>query len=125
MSSPEDETKVRAVHSRYFEALNSGDMERLAENLTFPAAFKGFLEDVVIATDTQSLIATYEKLIAAAPSAARSEIRGTDVSYLRPGVYMLTMSYAQYGEDDALIHEGRAMYFMKRVDNNFKLFAVF
>jgi hypothetical protein len=125
MSSPDDETKVREVHSRYFEALGSGDMERLAESFTFPAAFKGFLEDVVIATDRQSLIATYEKLIAAAPKAARSEVRATDVSYLRPDVYMLTMSYGQYGEDDALIHEGRAMYFVKRVNDDFKLFAVF
>lgn len=71
------------------------------------------------------MITTYERLIAAAPEAARSEIRGVDVSYLRPGVYSLTMSYRQYGADDALIHEGRAMYFMKRVNDDFKLFAVF
>lgn len=125
MSSAADEAKVREVHSQYFQALGSGDMDALAENFTFPATFKGFLEDVVIATDKESLLATYESLIAAAPKASRTELRGTDVGYLRPGVYMLTMSYEQYGTDDTLIHEGRAIYFMKRVNDDFKLFAVF
>ena len=125
MSAADDEAKVREVYNKYFEALGSGNMDMLAENFTFPVAFKGFLEDVVIATDKESLLSTYEKLIAAAPNATRTEVRGVDVSYLRPGVYMLAMSYEQYGEDDALIHEGRAVYFMKRVSDDFKLFAVF
>jgi hypothetical protein len=125
MSSAEDEAKVREVHNQYFQALGSGDMEAVADNFTFPSAFKGFLEDVTIAADKASLIATYERLIAAAPKAARSEIRGIDVDYLRTGVYMLTMTYEQYGADDALIHEGRAVYFMKRVGDEYKLFAVF
>ena len=125
MSSTDDEAKVREAHNQYFQALGSGDMDALADNFTFPAAFKGFLEDVVIATDKDSLIATYEKLIAAAPKASRTEVRGLDVSYVRPGVYSLTMSYEQYGADDALIHEGRAIYFLKSVNDDFKLFAVF
>ena len=125
MSVSDDEAKVRDVHNQYFQALGSGNMDTLAENFTFPAVFKGFLEDVVIATDKESLLATYEKLIAAAPNATRTELRETEVSFLRPGVYMLTMSYEQYGVDDALIHEGRAIYFMKRVNDEFKLFAVF
>ena len=79
MSSAEDEAKVRAVHDRYFQDLGSGNMDALSENFTFPAAFKGFLEDVAIATDKASLIATYERLIEAAPKAARSGIRGIDV----------------------------------------------
>jgi hypothetical protein len=125
MSSTDDEARVREIHGLYFQALGSGDMDALAECFTFPAAFKGFLEDVVIATDKESLITTYKRLIAAAPKASRTEIRGMDVSYLRPGVYMLTMSYEQYATDDALIHEGRASYFMKRVNGDFKVFAVF
>ena len=125
MASTDDEAKVREVHNQYFQALGSGNMDALAENFIFPVAFKGFLEDVVIAVDKESLLATYERLIAAAPKASRTELRGTDVSYLRPGVYMLTMSYEQYGADDALIHKGRAIYFMKSVKGDFKLFAVF
>lgn len=125
MSLADDEAKVRAAHGRYFEALGSGDMDALADNFTFPAAFKGFLEDVVIANDKASLVASYEKLIAAAPKASRTEVLGMDVSYVRPGVYMLAMTYEQYGADDTLIHEGRAMYFMKSVGDDFKLFAVF
>jgi len=67
MWSAEDETKVRTAHGQYFQALGSGDMDALAENFVFPAVFKGFLEDAVIATDKNSLLATYQKLIAAAP----------------------------------------------------------
>ena len=124
MSLADDETKVKEAHGRYFQALGAGDMEALAANFTFPAAFKGFLDDVAIATDKESLASTYERLIAAAPKAARTEVRGLDVGYLRPGVYMLTMSYEQYGEDDALIHDGRAVYVFKKVGDEFKLCAV-
>ena len=121
----DDEAKVRAVHQAYFQALGAGDMAALAEQFTFPAAFKGFLDDVAVATDEASLIATYEKLIAAAPKAARSEILALDVSYVRPGVYMLVMNYEQFGDTDELIHAGRAVYFMKRVGGDYKLFGVF
>ena len=120
-----NEARVRAVHDAYFQALGSGDMDALAAQFTFPAAFKGFLEDVVIATDKASLIATYEKLIAAAPKATRSNVHGVDFATLRPNVYMLTMNYQQFGPDDALIHEGKAMYFVKKQGDDFKLFAVF
>ena len=125
MWSADDEAAVRLVHGRYFQALGSGNMDGLAENFVFPAVFKGFLEGVVIATDKSSLLATYEKLIAAAPKATRTELISQNVSYLRPDVYMLTMDYKQYGADDSQIHEGRAVYFMKRVGDGFKLFAVF
>ena len=125
MWSADDEAAVRSAHSRYFQALGSGNMDGLAEVFVFPAVFKGFLEDTVIATDKASLLATYGRLIAAAPKATRTEVTSQGVSYLRPDVYMLTMDYKQYGANDSLIHEGRAVYFMKRVGDTFKLFAVF
>mgnify|MGYP001811648039 FL=1 len=120
-----DEASVRAVHDAYFQALGSGDMDALAKQFTFPAAFKGFLDDVAIATDKDDLVATYEKLIAAAPKAARSNIHSVDFATLRPNVYMLTMNYEQFGPDDTLIHEGKAMYFVKKQADDYKLFAVF
>ena len=104
-----DEAKVKAVHERYFQALSAGDMETLAEQFTFPATFKGFLDDVVVVMDKPSLLATYERLIAAAPKAERSELHALEVSYLRPGVYMLVMNYEQYGAADALVHEGLSL----------------
>ena len=125
MVDAQDEGRVRETHNRYFQALASGDMVSLALNFTFPAAFKGFLDDVVIATDPASLGETYRRLIAAAPRATRTEPLGTVVDYVRPGVYVLTMHYAQYGADDTLVHEGRALYFMKKVGEDFRLFAVF
>ena len=68
--SAELEERVRAHHAAYFEALGSGDLGSLAEVFTFPAAFKGFLDDVVVANDKESLVSSYEALIAAAPKAA-------------------------------------------------------
>ena len=125
MVSSDDEALVRNAHQTYFQALSSGNMDALADCFAFPAAFKGFLEDVVLATDKASLVATYKQLIAAAPKAARTELSSTEVSYLRPGVYTLTMTYEQFGPDDRSIHAGRAVYFMKRVNEGFKLFGVF
>jgi hypothetical protein len=121
----EEEAQVRAVHERYFQALGAGDMDAVAAQFTFPAAFKGFLDDVVIADDPASLLATYRRLIAAAPKAARNDVLDTSVSFIRPGVYSLSMHYRQYDGDNTLIHEGRAIYFMKRIGSAFKLFAVF
>jgi hypothetical protein len=125
LTAASDEAKVMETHNRYYQALSNGNMDALADNFTFPAAFKGFLDDVVVATNKESLLTIYEELIAAAPKATRTELRATEVSYLRPGVYMVTMSYEQYGEDDESIHEGSAMYFLKQVVDDYKLFAVF
>lgn len=124
MSSADDVAKIRELHARYFETLGGGDLNALAEHFTFPAVFKGFLDDVVMVPDKTTLASTYERLIAAAPKAARTEVLGSEVDYLRPGVYMLTMRYEQYGSEDQLIHEGRAAYLAKKMGDEFKLFAV-
>ena len=123
--TPEQEAKVRAHHSAYFEVLGGGDLNALAEVFTFPAVLKGFLEDVVVATDATSLAAHYEALIAAAPKATRTEAREVTVALVRPNVYMATFAYAQFDANDQLVHTGKAIYFMKEVDGAMKLFAVF
>lgn len=125
MPHADEEAQVRAVHERYFRALAAGDMNGVAAQFTFPAAFKGFLEDVLIADDPASLVAAYRELIAAAPKATRNEVLDVSVSFIRPGVYSLSMHYRQYDARDRLIHEGRAIYFMKRLGSEFKMFAVF
>lgn len=124
MSQVDDESKMRELHARYFETLGSGDLDGLAEHFTFPAVFKGFLDDVATVSDPSALAPTYQRLIAAAPKAARTEVLGLDVAQLRPGVHMLTMRYEQFGADDQLIHEGRASYLAKEVGGELKLFAV-
>ncbi|MGI9327810.1 MAG: hypothetical protein ACR2PZ_21510 [Pseudomonadales bacterium] len=125
MSPAKDAAQVRSVHDQYLQALGAGDMDTVAELFTFPAAFKGFLDDVILATDKASLLAAYEQLIAVAPTATRMELLDVEVNYIRPQVYELAMIYEQYGAEDALIHSGRAVYFMKPVDGAFKIFAVF
>ena len=124
MLTNEDEANARALHTQYMDALGQGDMDAVADLFAFPAVCKGFLEDILVATDKASLLSTYAKLIAVAPKAHRIEHLGIDVSYVRPQVLMLTMKYKQYGADDAVIHNGQALYFMKPVDETLKIFAV-
>lgn len=124
MSLADDERRVEQVYRAYFQALGSGDMNALAEKFTFPSVFKGFLDDVTIATDKASLLSTYRSLIAAAPKAAHSKLGNIEVASVRPGVYMLTVDYEQYGADQTLVYAGKAVYFMKRLNDDFRLFAV-
>ncbi len=121
----EEDEQIKAVHGRYMAALGQGDMAAVAEQFTFPAVFKGFLEDVAVATDAASLASTYERLIAAAPHAARTDLQALQTGYLRPGVYSLTMTYEQFDGDDQLIHSGSAVYLVKRVGDELKIFGVF
>ena len=47
-----------------------------------------------------------------------------DATRVRPNTYMLDMSYVLYDTSDAPVHEGRAIYFMNRVQDDFKIFAI-
>lgn len=122
--TPDTEQQVKAVHASYMAALGSGDLMAVAEQFTFPAVFKGFLDDVAVAADADSLASTYQRLIAAAPKAARTDVSSLDAGMLRPGVYSLTMNYEQFDGNDASIHLGSAVYLMKQVGDELKLFAV-
>lgn len=124
MLTPAKDRQIKAVHASYMAALGTGDLAAVAEQFTFPAAFKGFLDDVVIATDATSLASTYERLIAAAPKAARTNVNGLEAGILRPEVYSLTMTYEQFDADDNLIHAGSAVYLLKQARGELKLFAV-
>lgn len=124
MLTSDEEQQVKAVHAAYMAALSRGDFQAMAEQFTFPAVFKGFLNDVAVATDAASLTATYQRLIAAAPDAARTEISHLQADMLRTGVYSLTMTYEQFDSDDTSIHAGSAVYLMQRTDRGLKLFAV-
>ena len=124
MLTSDEEQQVKEVHASYMAALGKGDFAGVAEQFTFPAVFKGFLDDVVIATDAATLASTYERLIAAAPHAARTDVSSLDVGILRPGVYSLTMTYEQFDASDTSIHAGSAVYLLKRTGDELKLFAV-
>ncbi|MDG2460245.1 MAG: hypothetical protein P8M73_05130 [Luminiphilus sp.] len=124
MIPAEDEVRIRETHERYYQALSDRDMDALAANFAFPASFKGFLESVVVATDKTSLAAAFDLLIAATPKSERTEIRSMDASYLRPNTYMLDTSYVLYDASDTVVHDGRAIYFMNRVENEVKIFAI-
>ncbi len=124
MLTSAEEQQIKAVHASYMAALGAGDFEAVAEQFTFPAVFKGFLDDVVTATDATTLASNYKRLIAAAPKAARTDVNGLEAGVLRPNVYSLTMTYEQFDADDKLIHAGSAVYLLKQADGELKLFAV-
>ena len=79
----------------------------------------------MLANDASALAATYERLIAAAPKAASTEVESLEANALRPGVYTLTMTYEQFDAQGATIHAGSAVYLMQRVDGALKLCGVF
>lgn len=56
MLTPAKDKQIKAVHASYVAALGTGDLAAVAEQFTFPAAFKGFLDDVVIATDAIAVV---------------------------------------------------------------------
>ena len=124
MLTTDKEQQVKAVHASYMAALGQGDFAAVARQFTFPAVFKGFLDDVVIATDATSLASIYERLIAAAPKATRTDVSSLEAGILRPEVYSLTMTYEQFDADDKLIHAGSAVYLLKPAGGELKLFAV-
>ncbi len=124
MPTSAEEKQIREVHANYMAALGRGDFTGVAEQFTFPAVFKGFLDDVAIATDATSLASTYERLIAAAPKAASTQVSSLDVAILRPGVHSLTMNYEQFDSDGVSIHVGSAVYLLKHIGEELKLFAV-
>ncbi len=124
MLTSAEEKQIKVVHASYMATLGTGDLAAVAEQFTFPAVFKGFLDDVVIATDATSLASIYERLIAAAPRAARTNVNSLEAGTLRPGVYSLTMTYEQFDADDNLIHAGSAVYLLKHTGDGLKLFAV-
>ena len=124
MLTPDEEQQIKAVHANYMAALGRGDFEAMAEQFTFPAVFKGFLDDVAVATDAASLTSAYTNLIAAAPQAARTEVSHLQTGILRPGVYSLTMTYEQFDSNDQCIHAGNAVYLMQQAEGELKLFGV-
>ncbi len=124
MLTSAEEKRIKAVHASYMAALGRGDFAEVAEQFTFPAVFKGFLDDVAIATDATSLTSTYQRLIAAAPKAANTDVSSLQAAILRPGVYSLTMTYEQFDASGDSIHAGSAVYLLKYVGDELKLFAV-
>lgn len=124
MISPEDELRIKETHHRYYQALGTADWAALGEIFTFPAVFKGFVDEVLVATDASSLATTFAMLIAATPQAERTDILSMDATCVRSNTYMLDMSYVLYDMFDAPVHEGRAIYFMNRVLDDFKIFAI-
>jgi hypothetical protein len=126
VAAADDKSKAEQVYREYFEALGRGDMDAVADRFTFPAAFKGFLDDVITVADKAALLAAYGRLIAAAPKAHHSRIVRVAVSDVRPGIFMLTAEYEQFDAQDALVYAGKAVYFFKRLeDGEIRLFAVF
>jgi hypothetical protein len=124
MLTETEEEQLKAVHARYMSALSQGDFSAVAEQFTFPAVLKGFLEDITVVTDARSLASAYEHLIAAAPKAARTDVKTLQPAYLRPGVFSLTMHYEQFDADDVSIHSGSAVYLLKGISDELKIFGV-
>ena len=60
---------INLLHKEYFRLLSDNKLDQLKDIFFYPSIFKGFLDEIVIATKGDDLEDIYKKLIAKAPQA--------------------------------------------------------
>ena len=60
---------INLLHKEYFRLLSGNKLDQLKDIFFYPSIFKGFLDEIVIATKGDDLKYIYKKLIAKAPQA--------------------------------------------------------
>ena len=114
---------IKSIHAKYFDYMVNGDMDNVAKLFHYPSAFKGFLDNLLIAKDASELKEIYQDLIASAPSANRISMNETIPFKLRDNTYVIIMSYSQYN-DDSEIFSGNACYVFSKINKQWKISAV-
>ena len=112
--------------------LSDNKLDQLKDIFFYPSIFKGFLDEIVIATKGDDLKDIYKKLIAKAPQAdpddnvTTSILLKKSIPYkLRDDSYVIIMEYSQVTEDDSEIFSGRAGYLFTNSNNEWKISGVF
>ena len=123
---------INLLHKEYFRLLSDNKLDQLKDILYYPSIFKGFLDEIVIATKGDDLKDIYKKLIAKAPQAdpddnvSTSTLLKKSIPYkLRDDSYVIIMEYSQVTEDDSEIFSGRAGYLFTNSNNEWKISGVF
>ena len=108
---------IKSIHAKYFDYMVNGDMDNVAKLFHYPSAFKGFLDNIVIAKDASELKEIYQDLIASAPNANRISMNETMPYKLRDNTYVIIMSYSQYNDDNEVFSETHVMCSPRLIKN--------
>ena len=127
-SNEADIKKIKDKHNNYYEYLFENDMNSLAKLFSFPALFKGFVNEVQIAKNEEDIASIYQNLIKAAPQSKfvemgrdyteiKTSLEGKSIFKMREDTYLLVAKYTQRDKNDnSLIFSGRASYLF--INNN-------
>ena len=128
----EDIDTIKKLHNKYIDMLSDNNMDELANLFSYPSAFKGFLNEIDIASDREDLKRVYEKLVSSAPQSdldanitTSTELKNSIPYKLRDDTYVIIMEYSQYKEDKSEFFTGRACYLFTRSDDDWKISGVF
>ena len=129
--------KIKDKHDAYYTYLFENDMNSLAKLFTFPAVFKGFVNEVQIAKNEKDIKNIYEKLIKAAPQSKfvnesrnyteiTTKVENKSIYKMRDDTYMIIVKYTQSDKkDNSLIFSGRASYLFIKDDEEWLISGVF
>ena len=129
--------KIKDKHDTYYKYLFENDMNSLAKLFSFPAVFKGFVNEVQIAKNEKDIKNIYEKLIKAAPQSKfvnegrnyteiTTKVENKSIFKMREDTYMLIVKYTQSDKkDNSLIFSGRASYLFIKDDEEWLISGVF
>ena len=129
--------KIKNKHDAYYTYLFENDMNSLAKLFTFPAVFKGFVNEVQIAKNEKDIKNIYEKLIKAAPQSKfvnegrnyteiTTKVENKSIYKMRDDTYMIIVKYTQSDKkDNSLIFSGRASYLFIKDDEEWLISGVF
>ena len=129
--------KIKDKHDTYYKYLFENDMNSLANLFSFPAAFKGFVNEVQIAKNKKEIKNIYENLIKAAPQSKfankginyneiNTKVENKSIFKMREDTYMLIVKYTQSDKkDNSLIFSGRASYLFIKDDEEWLISGVF
>tara|TARA_B100000965_G_scaffold195770_1_gene163553 strand:- start:845 stop:1312 length:468 start_codon:yes stop_codon:yes gene_type:complete len=129
--------KIKNKHDAYYTYLFENDMNSLAKLFTFPAVFKGFVNEVQIAKNEKDIKNIYENLIKAAPQSKfvnegrnyteiTTKVENKSIYKMRDDTYMIIVKYTQSDKkDNSLIFSGRASYLFIKDDEEWLISGVF
>ena len=129
--------KIKDKHDTYYKYLFENDMNSLAKLFSFPAVFKGFVNEVQIAKNEKEIKNIYENLIKAAPQSKfankginyneiNTKVENKSIFKMREDTYMLIVKYTQSDKkDNSLIFSGRASYLFIKDDEEWLISGVF
>tara|TARA_B100000482_G_scaffold86110_1_gene61810 strand:- start:333 stop:800 length:468 start_codon:yes stop_codon:yes gene_type:complete len=129
--------KIKDKHDTYYKYLFENDMNSLANLFSFPAVFKGFVNEVQIAKNKKEIKNIYENLIKAAPQSKfankgisyteiNTKVENKSIFKMREDTYMLIVKYTQSDKkDNSLIFSGRASYLFIKDDEEWLISGVF